>query len=570
MSFLIDAQFQEQPLAILSTYDSSSPTSGSLLTSGGLGVKLSAHIGEQLTVNSVNVTPSLGDIIYERQDTLQNNITTQEPISNFIFYNDKTQTFNAIISIDVINLVNSALNKSALFEMTGSLGPSGWTLNNRFTGDITNVKFFIQNVNIMGDNAGQIYYTNSNQTGTTTTIRFKANTISPTGASNDAAPYSSVPTTLEASGVEYTVTNIGDWASSPTNIQQAIDNIASELKNISFENEIHVSKNGNDSSGNGSINTPFLTISAAITQINSYADNKPIILNISPGEYSENITIVKPNIHLKGSSIGSTRMTRINGTLTINPRSSTGGMYANYYTFENIAFVGSNNTVFGYTGNHTGSLYIKDCMIYTDNPNVKGLSFTNTTSVKVTVFDTDINLSGSGSSSDQSAVYTAAGSAVISSFNNCNIYGRTAPAVSINGSSNMSFNRCYISNTGNDVVELLNTVVAYFTQCTIANTQLNSNGFNISNATNLVLSHSVLNIPTNSSYNPLNPGSTPAPTPTSNYAIKGNASAGASVVYGACLFAPISAVGASYYWGTKAISNTVNLIAYNTTLTSQA
>jgi len=567
MSFLIDAQFQEQPLSILSTYDSSSPTSGSLLTSGGLGVKLSAHIGEQLTVNSVNVTPSLGDIIYERQDTLQNNIIIQQPISNFIFYNDKTQTFNAIISIDVINLVNSALNKSALLEMTGSLGPSGWTLNNRFTGDITNVKFFIQNVNIMGDNAGQIYYTNSNQAGSTTTIRFKANTISPTGSSNDAAPYSSTPVNLEASGIEYTITNGGDWGSSPTNIQQAIDNIASELKNISFENEIYVSKNGNDNSGNGSINSPFLTISSAITQVNSYANDVPIIVNISPGIYNENITIVKPNIHLKGSSIGSTKMTRVNGTLIINPRSSTGGMYANYYTFENISFVGSSNNVFEYTGNHTGSLYIKDCMIYTDNSNIKGLAFTNTTSMKVTVFDTDIN-SNSNSSSNQSAVYTAAGSAVIGNFNNCNIYGRTAPTVSINGSSDISFNRCYISNIGNNVVELLNTVVAYFTQCTIANTQLNSNGFNISNATNLVLSHCIFNIPTNVVYNPLNPGSPPATT--SNYAIKGNASAGASVIYGASVFAPISAVGASYYWGSKAISNTVNLISYNTTLTSQA
>lgn len=568
MSFYTDAQFQEQPLVILATNDSSNPTSGSLLTSGGLGVKLSAHIGEQLTVNSVNVTPSLGDIIYERQDTLQNNIMEQEPISNFIFYNDKTQSFNAIISIDVINLVNSALNKTALLEMTGSLGPSGWTLNNRFTGDLTNVRFFIQNVIIMGNSAGQIYYTNSNQVGTITTIRFKANTISPTGASNDAGVYSSIPVNLEASNIEYTITNIEDWNSSPTNIQQAIDNIISDLKNIFFENEIYISKNGNDDSGNGSINAPFLTISAAITQVNLYSDNVPIILNISPGAYSENITIIKPNIHLKGSSIGSTKMTRINGSLTINPRSSTGGMYANYYIFENISFVGSSNNVFEYTGSHTGSLYIKDCLIYTDNVNVKGLSFTNTTSMKVIVFDTDINLSGSSSSSNQSAIYTEAGSAVIASFNNCNIYGRIAPAVSVNGSSNMSFNRCYISNSGNEVVELKNTVVSYFTQCTIANTQLNSNGYNISNSTNLVLSHCVFNIPTDVVYNPYNPGL--PPSTTNNYVIKGSGSIGASVIYGACIFSPISVVGVSYYWGAKSISNTVSLISYNTTLTPQA
>lgn len=568
MSFLIDAQFQEQALSILSTYDSFSPTSGSLLTSGGLGVKLSANIGEQLTVNSVNITPSLGDIIYERQDTLQNNINSAEPIENFIFYNEKTQSFNAIVSIDVINLVNSALNKSALLQMTGSLGPSGWTLNNHFTGDLTGVKFFIHNVVINSNNAGQIYYTNPNLAGTTTSIRFKANTISPTGASNDAGPYSSNPVNLEASSIDYTITNIEDWTSSPTNLQQAVDNLASELKNISFENEIFVSKNGNDSTGNGSINAPFLTISAAITEVNSFSDNVSIIVNISPGIYTENISIIKPNVHLKGSSIGSTKMSRINGTLTINPRSSTGGMFANYYIFENISFVGSSNNVFGYTGNHTGSLFIKNCMIYTENANVKGLSFTNTTSIKVTIDDSDINLDGTGSASNQNAVYTSAGSSVIGSFNTCNIYGRTAASISIDGSSNITFNRCYITNNGDDVVELKNSVVAYFTQSTISNSKLNSNGINISNSTNLVLSHCIFNIPTNIVYNPINPGSPPGTT--ANYVIKGSASIGASVIYGACIFAPVSLVGANYYWGARSISNTVNLIGYNTTLSSQA
>lgn len=568
MNFLQDAQFQEQPLSILSTYDSLSTTTGSLLTAGGLGVKLSAHIGEFLTVNSVNVTPSLGDIIYERQDTLQNDISTPEPIANFVFYNNKTQSFNAIISIDVINSVNSALNKTALLEIKGTLNPSGWTLNNRFTGDITNVKFFIQNNVINGANAGQMYYTNGNLKGTTTTIRFKANTISPTGASNDAGNYSSVPTTLEASGVEYTVTNIGDWASSPTNMQQAIDNLASDLKNISFENELYVSKNGNDTYGNGSINAPFLTVSAALTQSNTYADNVPVVINISPGIYNESLTIIKPNIYLKGSAIGATKTVRVNGTCIINPRGSSGGVYSNYYTFENIAFVGSVDKVLEYTGNHTGYLYMENCFIYTSNANVKGLVFTNTTSMKVNIHKCDISIA---SSANQNAIYTEAGSDVSGTFYDCNIYGRVVASVSINGSSGITFNDCYIDNIGTaEVVELKNTVVAFFTNCTISNSQVNSNGIKISTATNLVLSHCIFNIPTNVAYNPLNPTSTPPPATPSNYAIKGPASAGSSIVYGACLFAPVTVIGANYYWGSKAVSNTVNIVPYNTALVSQA
>lgn len=558
-NFLEDAYFSQQPISVLATYDSTSATSGSLLTDGGLGVKLSAHIGEQLTVNSVNITPSLGDIILEREKILTNNISNAT-VGEFYFHNDITQSFKAVISVHVDDIID----KNAIFTLNGTLKNGNWTINSTFTGDVTGIKFSINNTIINGRASGEILYTNNNISGTTT-IRFKANTLSPTGATNDAGTYASIPTTLNATGIDYTPNTNTNWEVVPSSTQNAIDELAERMTNIRFEYEYYVSKDGNDSTGNGSLEKPYLTISQALIAANNETDNVPVIITISPGQYNENLTIIKPNIGLKGSIVGSTKTTRINGRVTINPRSSEGGMFANYYTFENLSIVSGSMHVMEYTGSHTGYLYLRECMLYTSSINTKGLVFSSTTGVRVNIFKCDITVTGSGNSN---TIYTEAGSAITGSFYNCNIYGKSAPTISINGSSGINFNYSYIDNTGTDVIELKNSVIAYFSYCTIANYQLNSNGFNISSSTSLILSHCIFNIPTNVVYNPLSPGS--PPTTTVGYAVKGPASIGSNIIYGSCLFTPVSAVGVNYYWGTKAISNTVNTIQYNTTFSAQA
>lgn len=562
VDFLTNANFSEHVISVLATYDSNSITSGSLLTSGGLGVKLSAHIGEELYVNSVNVTPSLGDIISEREQVLVNN--SSGIIDDMVFYNDITQSFDSIISVEVTNNLQPELNKRALWNISGSLGKDGWMINKRFTGDIINIIFSINNTIINSRNAGQLHYNNTYLSGTTI-IRYKANTVSPSGASNNAGSYAATPAEFTANMLTYTSVNTDDWKVVPTNGQEALDELADRITNIRFEYEYYVSKDGDDSTGNGSLEKPYLTITAALNVVNNEADNVPVVINISPGQYNEILTIIKPNICLKGSTIGSTKTSRINGRITINPRSSSGGVYANYYTFENLSIVSGSTHVIGYTGSHTGYLYLNDCMLYTSTAGVKGMAFTNTTSAKVNINKCDINITGNGNSN---CIYTEAGSAITGSFYNCNIYGKVAPTISIDGSSNIAFNYSYIENTGSDVIELKNSVVAFFSYCTIANYELNSNGFNISSGTSLILSHSIFNIPTNVTYNPFNPGSPPATT--TGYAVKGPGGIGSNIIYGSCLFTPVSLVGASYYWGTKAISNTVNVVQYNTTFSSQA
>ena len=349
---LLHANFMENPVVILSTYNAFSTTSGSLQTKGGLGVEQSAHIGEQLTVNSVNITPSLGDIVYEREKVLSNN-TFNASISDFYFHNTITQSFKAIVTVHV----NDIVEKNAIFVLHGILTPSGWSLNSTFTGNVTGIKFSINDTIIDSINSGEILYTNPNLTGTTS-IRFKANTLSITGASNDAGPYSSVPTTLNATGIDYTPNILSNWETTPSSVQQAVDSLAERISSISFQYEYFVSKSGNDITGNGSIEKPFLTISQAITASNSENNTSGIIIHISAGTYDENLTIIKPNTTLRGRVHGNNKTTRINGSVIVNPRTSTGGVFVNYYTFQHLSIFSISNNVLEYTGNQAGYLVI--------------------------------------------------------------------------------------------------------------------------------------------------------------------------------------------------------------------
>lgn len=557
----INTNYSVDSFFVLATGDSYGSTSGSLVTNGGLGVEKSAHVGEHLTVNSIDITPSLGDIIFEREKILSNNVFSVASISDFYFSNNKTQSFKAIVSVDV----DDTIDKSAIFTLNGTLKPTGWAINSTFTGDVTGVKFYINDTTINGNPSGQILYTNSNTSGTTT-IRFKANTLSITGALNDAGPYTNTPVTLNATSIDYTPNTVGNWDTIPSSVQQGVDSLADRISAIRFQHEYYVSKSGNDITGNGSFEKPYLTVSAALTVANLENDSDGVVIYIASGQYNENVTIVKPNITLKGSVYGNTKTSRINGSVTINPRSSTGGVFVNFYTFENIAVVASSNHVMQFTGNHTGYLVLIDCSLYTSSANVKGLSFTNTVSMKVDLFRTTVNVTGLG---NDHALYSASGSAVTGTINNCNLYGKTATTILINASSNISFNYTYVDNIGsNNLIELVSTVVAYFSYCTFLNFQTNSNGFSISNGTSLVLSHCVFNIPTNVAYNPISPGAPPATT--TGYVIKGPNTIGANLVYGACLFAPVSLISGNYYWGARSISNTVNTVSYNTTLVAQS
>jgi len=563
--FLVDANFSQQPLAIQATYDSFSTSTGSILTDGGLGVKLSAHIGEQLTVNSVNITPSLGDIIFERERVLTANTLSPATVGEFLFYNDVTQSFKAIVSVHVEHPSNNALDKNAICVLHGSLNPSGWVLNSSFTGDVTGIKFSITDDMIGPRPAGSILYTNSNSIGTTTTIRFRAHTISPTGALNDADGYVSAPSVVTANTIDYTVNASSNWDSPlPESLQDGLDTLANRLTNIKFEKEYHVSKSGNNTTGNGSYERPYLTVQAAVTASESLADGDSVIIYVHPGIYSENVTIVKPKTSLVGMTNTFSNACQINGNITINPRVVLDSVYNTIFTIENFLLTSNSGTsVVGVIGSNTCYLHMSFCKVYSSSSQ-KLLYFNNTSSTTPRTHLYKIqfinNATGTGT-----CIECNTGCKVVGSVNNCEIYGNsTSSSIISRGASTMNFSNCILDGPSPYLFEALDTTIFSFSRCMLTSGVTNASGINMSSTSIGGVYHCVFNIPSSSSY----PANLTPPATTTGYAVKGTS--GANFTYGDVSFVPLANIGGTYYWTTNKISSSITIVPSQTSFSAQA
>lgn len=563
-SFLDNAYFSEQVISVLSTYDSTSITTGALLSSGGLGVKASAHIGEQLYVNSVNVTPSLGDIVYEREQVLTNDTTSPASISEFVFYNDITQTFKAVVSVSVTNTSNSNLNKNAIYTLMGNLKANVWSLNSSFTGDVSGVKFYINNTSIGGRSACEVLYTNTNTGATSTTIRFKANTLSPTGALNDAAPYASLPVTLTSNEIDLTLTNSNDWDTTPNTVQTALDEIVGRVKNMGFTNEFHVAKNGDDATANGSMDSPFLTIQAALDASEATSISTAVVIYVHPGTYTENITITKPLTSVVGATTTFSNGCHINGSVIINPSDDSLGVFNNLYSLENllISGVSGSSSVITFSGTLTGYLNMNNCKIYTSIESQKLLyvSNTNVTPPRVRIFNCNFV-----STIGTDVLYDVTTNCVLMVYNT-RFYGNTSSAVIVLRGANSSvvFDGCEITGDGDYLVNVISSVLVSFINCTLIGSKLNSSGVNLSSTAVVTMFGCVISVPTNSSF----PTNLTPPAVTTGYAVRGVS--GSQFTYGNIVFVPLASIGGTYYWTTNKISSSVNVVASSTTFVSQS
>jgi len=110
-----------------------------------------------------------------------------------------------------------------------------------------------------------------------------------------------------------------------------------------YANEIHVGKDGNDTTGDGTLINPVLTITKALTLIG--AGRNTVIVH--PGSYSESPTVSSANTTIATSELTGAN-TQITGTLTLSAAARVSGI-----KLTNLTITGSGNT------------YISNCTVDT-------------------------------------------------------------------------------------------------------------------------------------------------------------------------------------------------------------
>lgn len=131
---------------------------------------------------------------------------------------------------------------------------------------------------------------------------------------------------------------------------------------------VYVNKGGNDTSGDGTINNPFITILKALTSIDDASPNKRYSVLVGPGTYNESFSL-KANVIIIGVDPILVRIGSEKSSIDINdPTWLVSG--DNLSGFRKVTFVAPTLTFdFNYKSGVKGELYFDDVRLVTRNAN---------------------------------------------------------------------------------------------------------------------------------------------------------------------------------------------------------
>jgi hypothetical protein len=149
----------------------------------------------------------------------------------------------------------------------------------------------------------------------------------------------------------------------------------------------YVGSLGSDTTGNGTQLAPFSTVAKAISSFTGLADTTPIYINLSAGNYGENIKVSRHNTYIAGANTSQPSATVINGSLEFD-----------MLPISSIASVGSvvgvqiNNVIHTNTSPTNSSVVVSDCIIA---PATSGINAVATTDTSAGVGNGDMTIQNS-------------------------------------------------------------------------------------------------------------------------------------------------------------------------------
>jgi len=128
---------------------------------------------------------------------------------------------------------------------------------------------------------------------------------------------------------------------------------------LKLNQAIYVAKNGNDTTGNGSMGTPFLTIAKALTLANNNSIGSTVY--VMPGVYTENLTFSNLNVSVIGSgtTVGEQLNTTLVGNHTYACSTGTNAVYLAQLTLGNPT---ASTSLINMSGASAGSLTLVSCV----------------------------------------------------------------------------------------------------------------------------------------------------------------------------------------------------------------
>ena len=264
-----------------------------------------------------------------------------------------------------------------------------------------------------------------------------------------------------------------------------------------YANEIHVGKDGNDTTGDGTLINPVLTITKALTLIG--AGRNTVIVH--PGSYSESPTVTNVNTTIATSELTGAN-TQIAGTLTLSAAARISGI-----KLTNLTITGSGNA---YISNCTvdtqliksGSNYVE--IINTELQCVSGVQITGAGTVSIVGNKcwavTVSNASANVLIKDCYQVLTPSVTAGTLQIDGAAIFAISPASNAVTSSvgSFITLANCFILNSAGTGVERVSLAGSYSilnlvydkTNSTFAGTNLNAiDYFSVINADSLVLTN---------------------------------------------------------------------------------